>query len=380
MRVAVIGRGLIGAAAARYLAKAGHEVLLIGPDEPTEKAGHDGPFGSHYDEARITRRLDPNPFWAEVAAASIARYADIEIEGEARFYIPAGALMTGPKDGATVRGIREVQAITGDQTPELDCNALSTRFEFLAFPGGTVGFHETKSAGYVNPRRLILAQSNAAEKHGARIVRHPVEEITETGNGATVAAGGEVFEVNQVLVAAGAYTNFLLPRPLDLTIYARTVALLEVDPAESARLARMPSLLYRFADGRDPYLLPPIPYPDGCTYLKIGGDPVDVTLSSPQDISRWFRSGGNHEVAAYLSEMACEILPGLRILAVQADACAVMYTKTGLPYIDRVSPRISVATGGCGAAAKCSDELGRLGAEAVEGRIRTELKAIFKGS
>ena len=31
--VAVIGRGLIGSAAARHLAEAGHKVVVIGPDE-----------------------------------------------------------------------------------------------------------------------------------------------------------------------------------------------------------------------------------------------------------------------------------------------------------------------------------------------------------
>ena len=378
-RVAVIGRGLIGAAAARYLAKAGHETLLIGPDEPTNNASYEGPFGSHYDEARITRRLDPNPFWSKVAEASIARYPNIEIEGDARFYIAAGALMTGPGDEAMVRGIRKTQAVIGDQTPELDRTALSERFGFLAFPEGTVGFHETKSAGYVNPRRLLLAQCNAAQMHGANIVRHPVGRITEMHNGVQLEIDNGIVEMDQVLVAAGAYTNSLLPDPLDLTVYARTVALLEVGTAESARLCKMPSMVYRFPDGRDPYLLPPIPYPDGRTYLKIGGDPENLVLETATEIGAWLRSGGNMEVATYLAGIAKEIIPGLAIKNLRAAACPVMFTSTGLPYIDRITSRISVATGGCGAGAKCSDELGRLGAEAVQGRVQPELKTKFKG-
>ena len=55
MRIAIIGRGLIGSAAARHLAEAGHEVVLIGPGEPANYASHPGVFGSHYDEGRITR-------------------------------------------------------------------------------------------------------------------------------------------------------------------------------------------------------------------------------------------------------------------------------------------------------------------------------------
>jgi sarcosine oxidase len=43
------------------------------------------------------------------------------------------------------------------------------------------------------------------------------------------------------------------------------------------------------------------------------------------------------------------------------------YTPTGRPFIDQLIPgRLFVAAGGCGAAAKSSDEIGRLAAELVE--------------
>ena len=55
--ISVVGRGLMGTAAARYLAQMGHRVALIGPSEPQNRATHDGPFGSHHDAGRITRGL-----------------------------------------------------------------------------------------------------------------------------------------------------------------------------------------------------------------------------------------------------------------------------------------------------------------------------------
>lgn len=48
IKLAVIGRGLIGSAAARHLSKMGHDVALIGPDEPADFSQHSGVFGSHY--------------------------------------------------------------------------------------------------------------------------------------------------------------------------------------------------------------------------------------------------------------------------------------------------------------------------------------------
>jgi glycine/D-amino acid oxidase-like deaminating enzyme len=76
--------------------------------------------------------------------------------------------------------------------------------------------------------------------------------------------------VDRTLIAAGGFSNALLGMALPLTIYARTVALIEIDASEAARLAGMPSMVLRLSCGRDPYLLPPIRYPDGKTYLKVG--------------------------------------------------------------------------------------------------------------
>ncbi len=76
----VVGRGMMGAAAARYLALQGDGVAVIGPDEPKDWANHQGVFASHYDEARITRTIDSNPVWARLANRSIARYGEIAAE------------------------------------------------------------------------------------------------------------------------------------------------------------------------------------------------------------------------------------------------------------------------------------------------------------
>ena len=48
-RFAVVGRGPMGAAAARHLAAAGEDVVVIGPEEPEDWSQHEGAFASHYD-------------------------------------------------------------------------------------------------------------------------------------------------------------------------------------------------------------------------------------------------------------------------------------------------------------------------------------------
>ncbi|MEO1277273.1 MAG: FAD-dependent oxidoreductase, partial [Pseudomonadota bacterium] len=98
MRIAVVGAGLIGAAAARHLALMGHQVVLIGPGEPENKRTHQGVFASHYDEGRITRSLATSRFWAEVSRAAIGRYGDIAAHGA--FFAEVGAIMAAPGGAA----------------------------------------------------------------------------------------------------------------------------------------------------------------------------------------------------------------------------------------------------------------------------------------
>ena len=88
--VAVIGRGLIGSAAARHLAEAGVTTALVGPDEPVDRRASSGPFSSHADEGRITRIAGRTALWSEVAARSIARYSDIETRSGIPFHTSCG--------------------------------------------------------------------------------------------------------------------------------------------------------------------------------------------------------------------------------------------------------------------------------------------------
>ncbi|WP_323780592.1 FAD-dependent oxidoreductase [Thalassovita sp.] len=368
MQIAVVGRGLIGSAAARHLAMQGQDVILIGPSEPTEPQRHDGVFGSHYDEGRITRSLDPSPFWSRVSRESIARYEQIEVASGVRFFHETGLIMAGPEGSGPISDVERVAARDGIRCQPFRGTDLAERFAYFSFAGDTLALFEPRRAGHINPRALVRAQGIAAQRAGARILDAVVTGMHETAAGVVVqTAQGEV-EADQVLVAAGGFSKALLGEAISLKVYARTVLLLEVDAAEQARLAGMPPLIWLGPEGEDPYLLPPIRYPDGKTWLKIGGDPENVALETDQDMRDWFRSGGNPEVGAYLDEAIRARMPELRCASTRIAACVTSYSDDGQALIDRLSARVSVATAGCGKAAKNSDELGRLGGEVVLGR------------
>ncbi|SLN36783.1 Monomeric sarcosine oxidase [Pseudoruegeria aquimaris] len=364
---AVIGRGLIGAAAARHLARAGRSVVLIGPEEPARKGDHGGPFGSHYDEGRITRALDPDPFWSAASRASIARYAEIEAQSGIPFFTEAGALVAGPEDGDFLARVRAVAEAGGLPHDVYGPEALAARFPAFRFLPGTAGCHEPLRAGHISPRRLVAAQVESARRAGARLMPHAALAIEETAQAVRVETAGGAVSCVRLLVAAGGYSASLLPGIAPVRVFARTVALFEVSEAQAAALADMPALVLLEPSGRDPYLLPPIRYPDGRLYLKLGGDPADRPLRSAQEIGAWFRSGGDPQVGAYLRGWIERFMPGLEILSQRLDACMTSFSADGQPILRRLSDRVAVATAGCGKGAKCSDELGRLGAALVSG-------------
>jgi len=374
--IVVVGRGLIGAAAARHLAAAGHGVTLIGPDEPEDRAAFAGPFASHHDEGRITRALDADPFWSRVSRASIARYAEIAAASGIGFFTEAGAVIAGPAESAAMRAVAATTEAEGLRADRLSGVGLLMRLRSLRFPEGTLAFHERRGAGHISPRRLVAAQTEAARRAGARVITAPVRRLAEEAGGVVLETDAGPLRAERVLVAAGAWSGALLPALPPLTVQARTVALFPLDAAEAARLASLPSLVIYEADGRDCYVLPPIRYPDGQVRLKIGGDPADRPLTGVAEIDGWFRTRGSAEVGAHLAERIARLIPDFRPLGMETAACVTTFTPRDRPLIARLTDRIAVATAGCGRGAKCSDELGRLGASALLGRPEAELAGL----
>jgi len=366
----VIGKGLMGAAAARHLATERQSVAVIGPDEPSHRATHEGLFGSHYDEGRITRILDPDPIWARLAQRSLDRYRNIEAQSGIAFYHEVGHLMVGPEPQVETDYMACVQRVAQDLNVGCDTladAAIAEQFPHLAFAPGSMAMYQPHTAGHVSPRSQVRAQVAAAQQQGVTVIPEIVQRVDATASAVAITtATGQVFHGQNVLVATGGFSNAqaLLPQPLEIDVYARTIVLLELGPDDVSRLQGMPSIIYK---PRDPaghcYILPPIDYPDGRYYLKIGGYPQEHTLGSLEALQNWFRGTGSVEAARHLEANLHRVVPGLRPVAVHSDSCVTTSTPTGQIYADRIGDgRIGVLVGGNGSAAKSADEIGRIGA------------------
>ncbi|WEZ83080.1 FAD-dependent oxidoreductase [Rhizobium sp. 32-5/1] len=366
----VVGKGMMGAAAARYLALSGARVALVGPDEPADRTTHDGVFASHYDNGRITRTIDINRDWALLARRSIDRYAQIEATSGITFYSEAGCLIAAPAPGHAYDYLEQVmhaRDTLGVDAPFLTAAEMKTRFPWFEFPAGFGGVFEAHGAGHINPRALVAAQTRIAAQNGATVISSEVASVTEhAGHVSVTTVEGLVLTAGRVLVAAGGFSiaASLLPRPLDLVVKARTVLFAEIDDAQRADYAAMPSLIGSSSTQEESYyLLPPVLYPDGKFYLKIGGDPSDLVLDTEADIRAWFRRGENPDAADHLLAVLRRVIPRIEPTCIHSAPCVTTFTRHGYPYIGFVGEgRIAALTGGNGAAAKSSDEIGRLGA------------------
>jgi sarcosine oxidase len=357
---AVIGRGLMGTACARHLAEAGHSVVLIGPDEPKDPTAFTGPFGSFHDAGRITRRIADDPVWADLSAKAMARYAALETRSRIKFFEPRGCMMSGPSTGPAGAFMKSVlAACNGHPHDVLEGDALAARMPMFRFAPGTRAAYDV-SGGIIDPRAMREAEEVLAKAAGAHVIAAPVRSIAQSA--ISLETGGSL-SVGHTILATGAYANTtpLTPRRPKMTVYQRTIAFAEVSQAEALRLADMPSLIF-WPDGgaTDLYLLPPIRYPDGKFYLKIGGEGQSPIAATSADLTQWFQSGGSAEAGQILLAHLQRVMPELAIKSTHTGACAVSFTATGYPYIERLSGHLTLLTGGNGAGAKCADELGRL--------------------
>ncbi len=369
--LAVIGKGLIGSAALRHLTQSFPDlkVCAIGPDEPRNRRKHVGVFSSHYDQGRITRVLDPSPLWGKLARESITRYPLIETASGLRFHHRAGCLRATD----IPERILEIDDCAARYEPphqRLDAADCLERYPYLSFSDDFVAWDEKGEAGYINPRQLIEAQLKMAVAMGATVIREIVSRLAVKRDGLEIATReGRRIQARKALLTAGGYSNTLLERKLDMPTKSHTILLAETPPDEIKRLRRMPSIISSFDNPAvdSLYMLPPVPYPDGKTYIKLGPSGQDEryfdATEDDRELIPWFQSDGSAVIAAKMKKALHRMVPNLKVSAYQTVPCLITNSAHGNPYIDAiVKDRLYVTTAGNGYGAKSSDEIGRIGA------------------
>lgn len=366
--VAVVGGGMIGSAAARHLAEAGHSVVVIAAPEPPQWSDGDGPFASHYDAGRITRVSSADPVWAELAARSIRRYADIEARSGISFHDPRGLAWIGHDVEAAITPAVDRG---GDARP-VSAEWLAANTGIAAPPiRGLQCAYEGAPAGVVSPRHLVAAELRLAELAGATIVYGAVDSLARSGQACQVTGRFGDFAADRVLLATGAYGAQLAGVSLGMERRLRTIVRADVGPGVDIPSLIADDVVHPELEGI--YWVPPVVYPDGSVLLKIGGDFLPVeTASANSDIDAWFAGGGSTAEAAALHATMTTLLPNAEVRSWDKQPCVVTYTSTGYPHIGWIDDQVAVAVGGCGSSAKSCDELGHVAAMLLSGQDMTD--------
>ena len=384
----VIGKGLIGSAAAKYLSRTQKYVAAIGPDEPTDVATA-VVFSSHYDQARIQRLIGTDAVWTMLNLQSANQYPGLQKESGINFHTKQGCLYVNPagQDEYLEQAPLLAKQFNIQYKPFENNHLLKRSYPDYAFPALSKAMFEGSPSGYINPRLLIQAQLSAVKKNSGTLINGVAKEIIHNnGIYKITTVQGEVYESKKVLLAPGAFVNFfnLITKKLALILKSETIILARVSEAEANRLSTLPSLLYEITtpELQNIYLIAPVQYPDGKYYIKMGcNTPEDIYFNKLQDIQRWFKDGNSDLQLGKLKKALLNIMPGITIENFITNRCIIAYTKHGKPYIGPVNNNgLFVAAGGNGYSAMCSDALGKVAARLVlDGVFREEYSAaVFK--
>lgn len=365
----IIGRGLIGSAAAKYISRSQKNIALIGPDEETTSR-EQIVFASHYDQARIQSIVGKDAITTMLNQQSANEYPSLESETGITFHSKEGSLTVFPenvgfyldqyKDLADRFGVKYRSFESGESLKEFNSD--------FNFPSSAKGVYELSPCGHINPRLLIKVQQKNFQKNGGTIFNNTAKEIIfEKGVIKVTCFNDQVFYAKKVLIATGAFTNFfnLLKEKVVLKLKSETTIWVKVNEKEAQRLQSLPSLLYKINEPevQDIYLIQPVKYPDGNFYLKMGANiPDDIYFTNLEEIQQWFKNKGSIDISSLRNSLQ-SILPGLSVSDCYEKRCIVCYTPHGKPYIGPVDDKgLYIAAGGNGYAAMSSDALGKIAA------------------
>lgn len=365
----IIGKGLVGSAAARYLSRQQTGIAIIGPDEPADDQ-EAVVYASHYDEARVQRLIGWDSVWTRLNTSATAAYAQLEKETGITFHTPVGCLYVNPygEDAYLKQAYQQAQDFSL-QPVFYKSASLATAFPDFRFPAASAGMYEGGPAGHINPRNLLRAQLKMAAQQGAAVLSDTVTALHKKSGGFQIETlSGKNYQAAQVLLATGSFLNQfnLAPQKLALKSKSEVVLLVKLDQAWQERLKTLPSLLYEInePEAEGVYLLPPVQYPDGHTYIKIGSNlPEDQWFDSLESIQEWFRKGNSAQSAPRLIQTLQQLMPELPIGESLTKRCIVSYTPDKRPLIcGSGEPGIFIAGGCNGYSAMCSDAMGKTAA------------------
>ena len=333
MRIVVVGAGIIGLLSALRCVSAGHRVVLV------DRA--DIPFAgaTSSDRHRVIRALHPDDP-AATAAVVRAHHHWVRLQRllGTRIYEPVGALSV-LSAGELARAPRML-ADAGSGAHVFGPLALASTYPQVRFPAGASAVLEDL-AGVLLADRVLAACAGWLRQSPLAELR-PRQAVTgvDAGTAAVELAGGEVLAADGVLLAAGAWSQPLLPARLaaDLVLCRQSMVYCAVPPRDAATWSATPPMVTLGLDNGG-WLVPPV-----------AGTPLKLSAASA---CRVVTQVGGTATPPYwrdrLIEQFAPVIPGLDAGWVTGarDAYYLMRRSTGGPMLALLGDRV-VSYPACG--------------------------------
>lgn len=364
----IIGSGIFGLTAALELGARGHRVMVL------DQGSIPHPLAASTDISKIVR-VEYGPDEAYMALMERAREGWLRWNEELaqELYHEDGLLMLsqGPMSpgGFTYESYRLLQK-RGHEVQRLDADTIARRYPAWNARLYNDGYYNPKG-GYAESGRVVAALAELARESGIIFqVGQLVQSITEDNGRVTGArlANGEHVAARHVVVAAGAWTPWLLPE-LRHVMHVVGQPVFHIKPADPERYR--PPHFHTFAAAVSRtgwYGFSIHPRED---VIKIANHGVGRSIDPLHDERRV-----DDAQIASLRAFLAQTLPDLtEAPLVYTRLCLYCDVLDGHFWIDRHPQRqgLTVASGGSGHAFKFAPVLGSLIADAVEGKPNPDL-------
>ncbi|PSL00897.1 sarcosine oxidase [Murinocardiopsis flavida] len=355
LRVGVVGTGTMGAQVLWQLSKRGVDATGF----ETHAPGH--PRGAAGGETRLFRTIEIEDLrYAPIVTRAHEIWAELHEATGRELRVLDGSLVLGSPADPQMRTALESARRSGRPYEVYDEAELRARHPQHAPDPGDIAIWEP-IGGTIKPELTVAATAGLAERNGATIHRHsPVREIRETSRGVTVATDSGESEFDRVVVAAGGWTNQLLPRFADLLTVRRLISAWFF-AKEAGHLDTIPPFIRTV-----PNYCYGLPVPDR-TAMKIGlGYDHHMAADRPDEVERVARPA---ELAPF-RRIVERYLPGLDPDPMRTDTYIETYTPDHREWVGAHPdmPNVIVLAGFSGHGFKMCPAIGEAGAQlAIDG-------------